>query len=382
MTAVAQSRERLAWLRLARTEGVGALSFHRLIERCGSAEAALEDLPGLSRRGGRKQPLIPPAVSAIEDQIAAMDKAGIGWMTSMDPDYPPLLGAIEDAPPVITFIGHTHLMTRPGLAMVGARNASLNGRNFARALAEQIGREGYTLISGMAAGIDTAAHEGSLASGTIAVLAGGADIVYPKANHGLYEQICAAGLVLAEEPPGTQPTAQHFPRRNRIISGLALGTAVIEATARSGSLITARLANEQGREVFAVPGHPADPRAEGPIRLLKDGAHVLEHAGDVVEILNRQRSYNAFAQRRLSGFREESDENFGAASPDNAPAPEDILEAPDVQYVIMAQLSSQPVPVDDLIDACSLTPRTALAALLELELAGRLQRHPGNRVSL
>ncbi|WP_395679664.1 DNA-processing protein DprA, partial [Inquilinus sp.] len=275
--------ERLDWLRLARTDAVGPITFHALIARYGSAGAAIAALPELSRRGGRRVELKPPAIAEAKRELEALARIGGRLVAACEPDYPAILAMIEDAPPVLSLLGRGDLAARPMVGMVGARNASLNGRRFAHDMARQLGEAGFTVVSGFARGIDTAAHEGAFATGTLAVLAGGIDIVYPPENAGLYDRLTDSGLVVAECAVGTQPTARHFPRRNRLISGLSLGTVVVEAALRSGSLITARMAAEQGRQVLAVPGSPLDPRAQGCNRLIRGGATLVESAEHVIE---------------------------------------------------------------------------------------------------
>ncbi|MFQ5764118.1 MAG: DNA-processing protein DprA [Rhodospirillales bacterium] len=253
--------DRLDWLRLIRSEHVGPITFHRLIERFGTARAALDALPALARQGGRRGRLKICARAAAEDEMAALAAVGSRLVCWGEPDYPPLLAHIEDAPPVIAVLGHADLLAKKALAIVGARNASANGCRFAEKLARDCGRGGLMVVSGMARGIDAAAHKGAFETGTVAVLGGGIDVVYPKENAALYERLAAEGAMVSEVAPGTQPLARHFPRRNRLISGIARGVVVVEASPRSGSLITARMALEQGREVFAVPGSAVDPRA-------------------------------------------------------------------------------------------------------------------------
>ncbi|MBK3735627.1 DNA-protecting protein DprA, partial [Azospirillum brasilense] len=255
--------ERFDWLRLIRSENVGPITFHRLLERFGGAGAALEALPDLAKRGGRTKPLRIAPKADIDRELAANDRIGARLLFSCEPDYPEPLAALDDAPPVVSVLGHPHLLRRRAVALVGARNASMNGKKFAERLARDLGEAGLLVVSGMARGIDTAAHAGALGSGTAAVVAGGADVVYPPENQALYRDIVQQGVVIAESPVGTTPQARHFPRRNRLISGLSLGVLVVEAALRSGSLITARMALEQGREVMAVPGSPLDPRCQG-----------------------------------------------------------------------------------------------------------------------
>ncbi|MCK6418126.1 MAG: DNA-processing protein DprA [Alphaproteobacteria bacterium] len=370
VTSSVDEAEKLAWLRLARTENVGPVTFYRLVETCGGAAQALDRLPELSRRGGRAKPLIPPAVTAVEKEYAALRKIGGDIIIAREPDYPLALAATDDAPPVISVLGRRELLNQPTVAIVGARNASLNGRKFAEILARDLGRQKQVIASGLARGIDTAAHQGSLESGTIAVVAGGIDVVYPEENQKLYEEISEQGLIIAESPLGQKPFAQSFPKRNRIVSGLSQGVVIVEATLRSGSLITARLAGEQGRDVFAVPGHPLDPRAEGTNHLIREGVTLVRNATDVLESL-----MNFSGQPRLS------------EPPARAPVfdlPEAEIEEPpeDARTRLIASLSHEAVNVDELVRTCAIGVAATQILLLELELAGRLKRLPGNRVSL
>ncbi len=365
--------DKLDWLRLIRSERVGPITFYRLIERFGTAGRALERLPELARRGGGKTPTVCSRADAEAEmeKIAALGATLLAWG---EPDYPPLLACIEDAPPLLSVLGHQALLGKKAVAVVGARNATISGRRFARAIAADLGREGFLVVSGLARGIDAAAHEGALERGTVAVLAGGVDVPYPPENAALYESIRAQGAIVSEIAPGIQPQARHFPRRNRIISGIARGVVVVEASPQSGSLITARFALEQNRDVFAVPGAPGDPRAQGTNGLIRQGAVLTESVADVVAYLAQ------FGQTRLadpgSVFR--SPENDGdMVNVENEPA---RLEA--VQKIIVENLGLTPLPVDELIRCCQFSPAVVLAVLLDLELAGRLERHPGNRVSL
>ncbi len=361
--------EKLAWLRLARTDNVGPVTFYRLVEAYGSATKALEVLPELSKRGGRKKPLTPAHERDIEKEYKALSKLKGRIITAACQDYPLALAAIADAPPIISVLGNADLMHRSCIAMVGARNASLNGKKFAEKLARELGAAGQVVVSGLARGIDTAAHKGAIATGTIAVVAGGIDVIYPEENAGLYEQIKDEGLIIAESRLGQKPFAQSFPRRNRIVSGLSKGTIVVEATMRSGSLITARLAGEQGRDVYAVPGHPLDPRAQGPNHLIRDGAVLVRYAKDVLEALNN-----------FSGTTLREPEFAEQAFIPEAFEPVDPPE--NAQEKIISHLSFAPLPVDELIRTCQLTIPVVQTVLLDLELAGRIQRHAGNRISL
>lgn len=361
--------ERLAWLRLSRTENVGPVTFYRLLETYGSASKALEALPRLSERGGRKRPLVVPPVSVAEQEIEKLQQIGGRILTAGDPEYPLPLAATEDAPPVLSVIGDTSLLRKQSIGIVGARNASLNGKRFAEMLARDLGAQGHVITSGLARGIDTAAHEGGLATGTIAVVAGGIDVVYPPENQKLYDKICEKGLIIAESPLGQQPFAQSFPRRNRIVSGLSAGIVVVEATERSGSLITARLAGEQGRDVYAVPGHPLDPRASGPNKLIRDGATLVRDAGDILE------SLTSFG----GGMMREVRVQASYAAPLRSVSDNDIE---DVRHLLEQALSYTPVHIDDLIRQSGQPTQIVQTALLEMELAGRVQRLPGNRIVL
>lgn len=357
--------ERRDWLRLARTENVGPITFRQLLARFGSASAALAALPELAARGGKRN-LIPPSITLIEREMAAHAQNGARLVTLQDADYPPLLAAIEDAPPVISVRGQISLLHKPRMiAIVGARNASLNGRRLAEMLARDLGKVGAVTISGMARGIDTAVHQGSLTTGTVAVLAGGVDNIYPPENSALYENLTQHGCIVAEMPWGSVPRAQHFPRRNRIISGLAQGVVVIEAALQSGSLITARTALEQGREVFAVPGSPLDPRATGTNNLIKQGATLIQNATDILEHLPREFCLTEPAR-----------DSFTAA-PSTAPAPQELEK---IRDQVIDCIGVSPTEVDELIRECHCSAAAITVVLLELELAGQIQRLPGNRV--
>ncbi|OAN54688.1 DNA processing protein DprA [Paramagnetospirillum marisnigri] len=327
--------ERLDWLRLIRSENVGPRTFNRLLERFGSAARALDALPDLARKGGLRRGITIGAKSEAERELAAAEAIGLCYLATIEPGYPRWLAAVEDAPPLLTVLGNPSLLAKPMVAMVGARNASLNGRNFARRLAADLGHAGLVVSSGLARGIDTAAHQGALASGTVAVMAGGADVVYPPENRELWQAVVDTGAVVSEMPPGTQPQASHFPRRNRIISGLSLGVVVVEANARSGSLITARFAAEQGREVFAVPGSPLDPRAAGPNDLIRHGATLTEGVDDVMAVLSD------LLRRPLSEGRRPDFQAQAAAIPDES-------EAERARREILELLGPSAVTVDDM----------------------------------
>lgn len=361
--------ERIARLRLIRSQNVGPVTFRELLERFGDARRALDALPDLARRGGRARPISICSKAAAAREFEQTRETAVEIVVFGDDAYPRSLAATEDAPGVLLIKGHRHLLAAPTVAIVGARNASAVGVRFAREIAAELGGRGLTVVSGMARGIDSAAHEGSLATGTLAVMAGGIDIVYPAENQDLYDRIAETGLLISEMPLGIPPQARHFPRRNRIISGLALGVLVVEAAPRSGSLITARLAGEQGREVFAVPGSPLDPRSRGANNLIRQGAVLTETADDIMNVLDE-------IMRRPLG---EPDQG---RVPGPVPAPPGDDELDSARRVVHQKLSPAPISVDELVRQCHLTPGAVLTILLELELAGGLQRHPGNQVSL
>ncbi|WP_298807929.1 DNA-processing protein DprA [uncultured Sphingomonas sp.] len=353
----------LARLRLIRTASIGPVSFRQLIARFGTAAAAIEALPDLARRGGGRVPAVTDTGVALRE-MEAVARIGARYLFLGRDDYPPLLAELSDAPPVLTIRGDLSLASRDTVAMVGARNASAASCRFARGLAQEVAQAGAVVVSGLARGIDTAAHEGA-GRATIGVIAGGIDVAYPPENARLQDRIAADALLVAEMPPGTEPRARHFPHRNRIIAALSLGTVVIEAAPRSGSLITARLAGEAGREVMAVPGHPSDPRAQGCNGLIRDGAVLVQSAADVLEQI-RPIDLRARVRSPLSGW--------------GAPPPEDASEAE--RRRVTGLLGPVPVGVDELVRQAGLAPAVVQMVLLELELGGRLERHAGGRVSL
>jgi DNA processing protein len=347
------------------------------LQRFGSAAAALDALPRLSRRA--------EAMSRrdAEAELNAIDRLGGCLVCWGEPLYPSALAAVDDAPPVLTVLGRPEMLPRllaaPIVAIIGARNASANGRRLARELAAELGESAIVVVSGLARGIDAAAHLGALESGSIAVVAGGADVVYPEENRGLHEALARDGAILAELPLSTERQARHFPRRNRIISGLALGVVVVEAAAKSGSLITARFALEQGREVFAVPGSPLDPRSRGANDLLRNGATLTENASDILAQLGPLLQGRpptpeiAPAQPRLP---------LRPIAPREIPAASATVGEDAALDLIIEKLSPTPVAVDELVRQCQLSAAAVATLLLELELAGRVERHPGNLVSL
>ena len=349
-------------LRLLRTPGIGPVTFRQLIARFGAPSTALAAVPDLARRGGGNAPALR-TVADTEREIARVQKLGGKFLAIGQGLYPRLLAELEDAPPLLIAKGNLNLLDRQAVAIVGARNASAAACRFARGLAHDLGQHDLVVVSGLARGIDSAAHDGALDTGTIGVIAGGIDVFYPPENEERQKALYERGLVLAEMPPGTEPRARHFPYRNRIIAGMSSGTVVVEAAPRSGSLITARLAAEAGREVLAVPGSPLDPRAQGCNQLIRDGATLVQNAADVVEAIR------PFA----SQVRSASSHYEVAADPMNG---EDALD------IVEELLGPSPVPVDEIIRLSGAPSGAVQMALLELDLAGRLDRHAGGKVSL
>jgi DNA processing protein len=364
-------QELLAWIRLARSDGIGAKTFRQLLERFTTASEAAERLHEFTpRTGGRALKLLPLADAEREFQSA--HRQGFTYVTWHHPHFPEPLKAIEDAPPLLVVKGRTEVLADPMIAIVGARNATVNGRKMARILATDLAAEGLVILSGMARGVDGAAHEGALsvADGrTVAVLAGGTDVIYPPEHAKLHARIAESGAVVSEMPPGTEPQAPLFPRRNRIISGASAGVVVVEATLRSGSLITARLAADQGRDVFAVPGSPLDPRAQGPNSLIRDGAVLIQSKDDIIEHLPFQRA----PRIKKSTAPERSGQVIGNKKE---------INGDDIRLQIESALGTSPAAVDELVRQCQVSAAVVATVLMELELAGRLERLPGNRVAL
>ncbi|MBI1199257.1 MAG: DNA-protecting protein DprA [Phenylobacterium sp.] len=353
--------QRRDWLRLARAENVGPVAFRELVGRFGSAAQALAALPDLARRGGRAAAIRIPTVGEADRELAAGEALGARLVCAGEPGFPRALAALDPPPPLIWARGNAGLLDGRAVAIVGARVASAAGQRFARGLAAELGQAGCVVVSGMARGIDGAAHEGALATGTVAVLAGGVDDVYPPEHRNLYDRIIEAGCAVSEREPGRTATARDFPRRNRIIAGLSRAVVVVEAEFRSGSLITARLANEQGREVLAVPGSPLDPRAKGTNDLIRQGAAICEGAEDVLRALET-----------LGGLREPGPPAFEAP----ADEPDDAL-----RERLAALLSPTPVSRDELVRAAAAPAPAVFAALVELSLAGRAELLPGGMVA-
>ena len=363
--------DRIAHLRLIRTEGVGPITYRRLVERYHTPAAALDALPRLARAGGKTAPPPTIAVAEAERELEQTSAAGGRMIFLGDNDYPPLLAMMDDAPPCLVISGDAGLVRRRCIATVGGRNASANGQRMAETLAADLAAS-VVVVSGLARGIDTAAHKGAMRTGhTIAVIAGGLDHPYPPENADLHRRIAAGHLLITEAPIGTVPQARHFPRRNRIIAGLSLGVVVVEAALRSGSLITTRIAQEAGREVFAVPGSPLDPRARGGNDLIRQGAIMVETAADVLDNLPVE---PGAIRPRQTGFGEL--EQLAPTGPAGAEG------TPDARDQVLALLSPEPTVVDDLVRRCHLSLSVVMAVLLELELAGRVETLVGSRVAL
>ena len=361
MTYSLSATQRRDWLRLARTENVGAVTFDQLIQRFGEPALALAALPDLARRGGRMAALKIASEREAEAELAAGEALGARLIAACEPEFPQALAALDPPPPLIWARGQVEMLDRPTVAIVGARVASAAGQRFARGLASELGQAGFIVVSGMARGIDAAAHEGAITSGTVAVLGGGIDDVYPPEHGGLYSRIVESGCVVSENEPGRTAVARDFPRRNRIIAGLSRAVVIVEAELRSGSLITARLAAEQGREVLAVPGSPLDPRARGTNDLIRQGAALCEGLDDVLRALEG-----------LRGFRESEPLPFRAA-----PAEADVA----LCNRLAELLSPTPVSRDELVRASGAPAPSVFAALTELALAGRAELLPGGMIS-
>lgn len=363
-------RQRLAWLRLIRSDNVGPATFRDLINHFGSAERAIEHLPELSRRGGARADIRIATQAEAERELEMAEKFGAVFIGIGEPEYPSALRMIDGAPPLLAATGDLSITARPSVGMVGSRNASISGMKFAGRIAREVGAAGYSIVSGLARGIDAAAHQASLETGTIAAFAGGLDQPYPPENFELYARIRdGAGLAISEMPMGWEPRARDFPRRNRLIAGIALGVIVVEAALRSGSLITARRANNFGRLVFAVPGSPLDPRAGGTNMLIREGAILTTGTADVLEALSP-----------IS--RIEPDTNPIIEEPDDEGRPHWSPPEENDRARVIGALGPSPVDVDDIIRHTELPAQTIHYILLELDLAGRLHRHPGGMVSL
>jgi DNA processing protein len=385
MARTLSQSEKIDWLQLCRSGGVGPQTFFKLLRRFGSARRGLEELPRLAREAGSEERWRRCRRDDAGAEVAAIAELGCALIAHGEPAYPQRLAEIADPPPLLIVRGRVDLLEAPAVAVIGARNASANGRMLAHNLANELAAGGLLVVSGLARGIDAAAHEGALAAGepTLAVIASGVDVAYPSDNAELMERIADSGAIVSERPLGAVPQARHFPRRNRLISGMSLGVVVVEAAPQSGSLITARLAAEQGREVMAVPGSPLDPRHRGTNQLLRDGATLVESAADVLAALGPlapipgQRTLSAgSAEPRVTRRTEER------KPPAPPQLPLDAANGADLLGRLCERLGPEPLLVDELIRQCQASTAEVQRALMELELDGRLERHPGNRVSL
>ncbi len=388
--------ERLDWLQLARSDGVGPKTFYRLLHRFGSARRAFDELPRISRESdGRERRRCPR--DQAEAELDGITTLGAHLIAHGEPRYPRLLCEIHDPPPLLTVRGEPELLAKPTIALVGARNASANGRLLAKTMAKDLAAGGLAVISGLARGIDTAAHEGAIEGGgrTVAVIASGVDIAYPAENADLMERIAMSGAIISERALGKAPQARHFPRRNRLISGLSTGVVVVEAAPKSGSLITARMAIEQNRDVMAVPGSPLDARHRGTNQLLREGATLIETADDVREAMSanmsaapRRHNQPLGDMMRLPLPIEDTPDSTIASIVDTPSSPKPAIEAlpgPSAETLldkVCERLGTEPLLVDELIRQCHANSSEMQHALFELELEGRIERHPGNRVSL
>lgn len=372
-SGIAFTREqRVAWLRLYRSDNVGPTTFRELINHFGTAAAALEALPGLADRMRQKTRAHVVSEQQAEDELGRLERAGGRLICMGEPDYPATLRGIEGAPPILALRGRTDCLHQPMIAFVGSRNASLAGVKFTGQLAKAVGAAGFATVSGLARGIDSAAHEASVENGTVAVFAGGVDHIYPPENADLAQAIIDnGGALISEMPVAWKPRAQDFPRRNRIVAGLCIGLVVVEAAQRSGSLISARLANEYGREVFAVPGSPLDPRSIGTNQLIRQGATLITGADDIVDAVNP-----LIGKADQQAYSLEQD----GPSHDYEAFCEDVADPGDRQRLFDA-LDYTPIETDELIRHLQMSPALVQLILLELDLAGQLERHPGGRVS-
>ena len=390
--------QRFDWIRLIRSENVGPRTFRALLNACGGARAALDALPDIARRGGASRPIRVATVADVERELTIARKLGVRFVAMGEPDYPPLLRQIESAPPVLALIGRGETLQKLAVAIVGSRNASAAGLTFADRLARGLGQAGYVIVSGLARGIDQRAHVASLESGAVGVLAGGHAKPYPSEAAALIPRIAEVGAVVSEMPVEWEPRGRDFPRRNRIVSGLSLGVVVVEAARGSGSLITARFALEQNRQVFAAPGSPLDPRAEGTNDLLKQGATMCTHVDDVIAALAPSHPNDLFSSAQEGAETGEplwGEQAFLGVDPDATPRTQPGDEFDDAggsaydadgsrvstRERIIALLGPSPITLDDLTRAAESSARDVRVALMELELAGRIE-FAGDRVAL
>jgi DNA processing protein len=374
-------------LRLIRTENVGPITFYKLIRKFKSAKKALEMLPELSKRGGKKSPLTPETAEKVQKEIENSIKKNIGFIPYYSPNYPPLLKTIEDAPPVLTYKGKIEALKKPAFAIVGSRNSSLHAKKFTKEISRDLCEHDLVIASGMAYGIDTQAHKGALSANTksnlktVAVLAGGADYIYPQENEELYNKIIENGCIISEMPISSVPQAKHFPRRNRIISGISAGSLIIEANLKSGSLITARFTLEQSRDLFAIPGFPTDPRAKGTNKLIKNGAYLTETEDDIIKVLKDSPLVKLYNDEKAI---EKLTENLHLEEKDLTENFEETKEAntEKIKKYIIQNVSHIPISINEIKREIGCKSHELSWALLELELAGKVLIHPGNKITV
>lgn len=373
-----QNENIIDWLRLIRSTNVGPVTFWQLVHRYGTVSKALEAVPMIADRLNRSITLC--TTETAQQELNKAQRLGVKILGAFDPVYPPLLKHIPDSPPIIYVWGNLEILTRRCVGIVGARNSSLISRRFTEQLAQELGQAGYGIASGLARGIDRHAHQGSLKTGTIAVVAGGVDIVYPPEHHDLHKQIRETGCIVSEMPLGLHPGATHFPRRNRIISGMSEGTVVIEAALKSGSLITARFALEQNRELFALPGSPLDPRCQGTNDLIKKGAHLVQSPSDILEVLQTLPQINHLEETRQILYRDLELINYGDEGEKIMSSfPEEPLN---LAQSILKDLSHTPIEIDFLIEQYKLPVSQILSAILDLELVGLVKRFANGSIGL
>ncbi|MDI9314546.1 MAG: DNA-processing protein DprA, partial [Hydrotalea sp.] len=376
-----REKNNLAWLRLARCPTIGPVAFRKLLRRYHTAEKTLEALPEMAKKFPRTRPIIIPPLEKIEKEWNDLEKLGGKFLFLFEKNYPALLTNTDDAPPVLSVLGHDHLLHQDGFAIVGAREASLAGEKLAKRFSEVMAQKGYVLISGMARGIDTAVHKGAMKTGTVAVLAGGVDNIYPRENEKLYHELTALGCIISEAPLGGAPMAKNFPKRNRIISGLSLGLLVIEAALKSGTLITARYALEQGRELFAVPGSPLDQRMRGCNQLIKNGAHITETPDDILPLLEES---TLRVKKDITGNGNGVAEGDHLFATDASEAVEDysVDDIDKAKRMIRKNLSPTPTNLDELLAQWPMPRGLFYQALLEMELMGEVEHVQGNNYAM
>ncbi|MCV6599572.1 MAG: DNA-processing protein DprA [Alphaproteobacteria bacterium] len=366
-------KEKLEWLKLIRTENVGPITFYKLIDNFGSAKKALEEIPNIAKRGGKLSKVKIPSDKEVLDEYKRLKKLGGEIVCACEPQYSEALLACDDCPPVLMCLGDTSLLNKKNIAVIGNRNPTIVSKNMARRISMDLGEKGFVIASGLASGIDTCAHEGGLANGTIAVLGGGVDVIYPKENLNIYNEIKTKGLIISEVPMGTQPIARHFPKRNRIVAGLSRATVVIEAKLQSGSLITAKQALDYGRDVMAVPGHPMEPKAKGTNSLIqRQGANLVTSANDIIEAMDKMIK-PLFKEEDLLSF------DFEPIQTKEVNI-EDLDETKDI--LLNEYINYVPIEINSIISDSKMPVNLILTALLDLELAGRIETHSGNKVSL